>query len=481
MNQPNERPVLLASFLFALMLIGGGAWWLIRSKQLFPALNPGQPVSIGTSIGSDRSLFSTPVSVAKQAGMDAFATGDYERAKASFSEALQKNRNDPETRIYLNNAKIGDGAAYTLALSVPASKAVKPALEMMRGVAQAQHTLNEAGGINGMPLKIRVLDDEGNPDKAALIAKALVAAPEVLGVVGHFSSDTSLAAGKVYEEGQLTMVSPASTAVELADLGEYVFRTVPSDRLAAGTLARHVLNQFKKKKVALFFASNSAYSLSIRSEFITELLSSGGSIVADFDIRQPDFSPGQAVQTAKKQGAEAIMLALPLEQVTTALQVMSVNAQALPMVGSDSLYIINVLDVGRNNAVGLTIAVPWHVLSHGESPFVTESQKLWGGDINWRTATAYDATMALAQAIQANPTRAGVAEVMGNSRFIAKGATDDVRFFTSGDRNQPSQLVEVQKGNRSGRGYDFVPVTITKQTDIEQTAPKQTDEAQEQG
>ncbi|NEP15684.1 MAG: receptor ligand binding family protein, partial [Leptolyngbya sp. SIO4C1] len=44
------------------------------------------------------------------------------------------------------------------------------------------------------------------------------------------------------------------------------------------------------------------------------------------------------------------------------------------------------------------------------------------------------------------------------SQFEAAGATGPVRFLPSGDRNRPSQLVEVRPGNRSGSGYDFVPL-----------------------
>jgi branched-chain amino acid transport system substrate-binding protein len=33
-----------------------------------------------------------------------------------------------------------------------------------------------------------------------------------------------------------------------------------------------------------------------------------------------------------------------------------------------------------------------------------------------------------------------------------------VRFLPSGDRNAPHVLVRVEPGNRSGTGYDFVPL-----------------------
>ncbi len=465
MGKRNELPALVASLLITVALLGGGAWWLKNNffgSEGSPSPHPDRSSQQQNTAESDgrsgQSILPGAVSAAKQKGLDAFAAGDYATAQAELTTALQEERNDPETLIYLNNAKIGDGSADTIAVSVPAGKSINPALEILRGVAQAQTDINRSGGIDGTPLKVLMLDDQGQPDTAAAIAAQLVDNPDVLGVVGHFSSDTTLAAAEVYEAGQLTMVSPTSTAVKISDAGDYIFRTVPSDRLAAATLARYVLNTLSKTQAVVFYTGASTYSRSVKSEFTTELLSNGGQVIADFDIDEPGFSAGQAVQMAKQAGAEVIMLALTVDTADTALQIISVNQGELPMVGSDGLYNPKVLDVGRANALGLTVAVPWHILRYAQSPFVSESRQLWGGDVNWRTVMAYDATRVLAAGIQANPTRAGVAAALASSGFTAEGATDSVSFFPSGDRNQPSQLVEVVPGNRSGSGYDFVPV-----------------------
>lgn len=254
------------------------------------------------------------------------------------------------------------------------------------------------------------------------------------------------------------MISPTSTAVKLADAGDFVFRTVPSDRLAAATLARHTLNALKKKKAAVFYNSESTYSRSVKSEFTTELLSNGGEVVAEFDTAEPGFSVSNAVKAAKAKGTDVIMLGLTLGTIDIPIQVMAVNQTDLPIVASDSLYSPRVLEVGRDNAIGMTIAVPWHTLSHAQSPFVATARQLWGGDVNWRTATAYDAAMALAAGIEETPNREGVAGVLADTNFAAAGATEDVRFFSTGDRNQTSQLVTVQKGNRTSSGYEFVPI-----------------------
>ena len=476
MAKKNELPALIAALVFTVALLGGGAWWLMSQFSgggSVPGLGQRDPTataddadnlntdtsSIDTA-GADgsagRSILPGAVSGAKQRGLEAFSARDFETAQTEFSAALQADRNDPESLIYLNNAKIGDASAYTIAVAVPASDALNASLEMMRGVAQAQTEINKGSGTT--PLKVLLINDQGSPAVAADMAASLVADKAVLGVVGHYSSGVTLAAAEVYEAGQLPMISPTSTAVKLSSAGDYIFRTVPSDRLAAATLARYMLNELKQQQAVVFFDSGSDYSQSVKSEFTTELLSNGGSVVDNSDVSEPGFSAGRALREAKDLGAQVIMLALTTATIDTSLQIISVNQKELPVIGSDALYNFKILDVGRANAEGLVAAVPWHILNYEQSRFVSESRRLWGGDVNWRTAMAYDAVTALVKAIDQDPTREGVATVLAEPSFSAAGATEPVRFLPTGDRNQPSQLVKVVPGNRSGSGFDYVPV-----------------------
>ena len=386
MAKKNELPALIAALVFTVALLGGGVWWLrgqffgdgLTLPELGQSEDDNSAESRASGAGrinlagadgtSGESILPGSSSASKQAGLEALAAGDFVGAQQAFTAALQENRNDPETLIYLNNAKIGEAQAYTVAVSVPAGSVVNPAQEILRGVAQAQLELNQSGGANGVPLKVLVLDDNGEPEQAKAIASALVDDPDVLGVIGHFSSDMTLVAAEVYQAGGLTMISPTSTAVKIAEVGDYVFRTVPSDRLASATLSRYVSNTLDKQKVAVFYTSESAYSQSVKSEFTTELLSSGGQVVTEVDISQPGFSAGRAVQAAKESGAEVLMLALTVASADTSSQIIAVNQRSLPIVGSDGLYNPQVLDVGRQNALDLVVAVPWHILSDEQSP-----------------------------------------------------------------------------------------------------------------
>ena len=107
----------------------------------------------------------------------------------------------------------------------------------------------------------------------------------------------------------------------------------------------------------------------------------------------------------------------------------------------------------------MVLAIPWHIQSNSDDEFSQVARKLWGGDVNWRTAMAYDATTALIAAIDRSPSRIGVQEVLSNHNFSTPGANSQIRFSPSGDRIQGIELVKIQASNRNSFDYEFAPIT----------------------
>ncbi|MCZ0904594.1 ABC transporter substrate-binding protein, partial [Microcoleus sp. HI-ES] len=151
-----------------------------------------------------------------QEAVGAIASGNYNAAISDLQASLKTNPNDPEALIYLNNARIGTQKSYTIAAAVPIGSDINAAQEILRGVAQAQNEINQSGGISGTPLKVLIANDDNNSEMAAQIASALASNSEILGVIGHFGSDTTLAASKIYQQKQLVAISPTSTSVQLS-------------------------------------------------------------------------------------------------------------------------------------------------------------------------------------------------------------------------------------------------------------------------
>jgi eukaryotic-like serine/threonine-protein kinase len=416
-----------------------------------------------------------PDNPAKQEGVDFMASGEYQQAVSALEAARKINQSDPEILIYLNNARIGNAKSYAIAAAVPVGDTPDSANEMLRGVAQAQDEINAAGGINGVPLKVAIANDNNRPEVAKAIAKELVKNPEILGVVGHGVSDTTLAAGAVYQSGELVAIAPVSSAIQLSGMGRYVFRTMPSDRYTARALSTYLLTQLKKQKAVVFYNSNSVYSQSLKNEFKDALFYlGGGQVVQEFDLSRPDFKARESVEKAIKKEAEALVL-LPSNEVSDrALQVVQINGKRLKLIAGDGFYTPKTLDIGGEEAVGMVLAVPGSLIGERGEKFRTAAFQLWGEmasetdkndapllatsnqmGVNWRTALAYDATQALIAAIGNNPTRRGVQRSLSAADFSILGATGSVSFRPTGDREAAVQLVTVVS---SKNGYKFEPL-----------------------
>ncbi|MEG4444632.1 ABC transporter substrate-binding protein [Microcoleus sp. AT9_B5] len=475
MSQKNETVVLVLSLLITIGLAGAGIWWLTSRgginlggssspNQTFPKPRTGNAEQSDLAIGQrlsagEKLLLPDQATASKQEAVQAIASGNYNAAISDLQASLNTNRNDPEALIYLNNARIGARKSYTIAAAVPIGGDINAALEILRGVAQAQNEINQSGGISGTPLNVVIAKDDNNPEMAAQIASALANNSEILGVIGHFGSDTTLAASKIYQEKQLVAISPTSTSVQLSGVAKNIFRTVPSDRFAANALSRYMVGKLQKQKAAVFFNSASSYSKSLRDEFTTAIYGDGGQIVSEFDFAKGNFNAADSVKSAIAQGAEVIMLASNSATIDQALQVVQVNAKRLPLLAGDGAYTAKTLQIGGAGATDMVLAVPWHILADPQSNFPQTSKQLWNAEVSWRTALAYDAAIALIVGLGRNPTRTGIQQALSASDFSAKGASGPIRFLPSGDRNRAVQLVTVKPGNRTSYGYEFVPIS----------------------
>jgi branched-chain amino acid transport system substrate-binding protein len=63
--------------------------------------------------------------------------------------------------------------------------------------------INGEGGINGRPLELVIADDEGDPTKAAIIAKKFIESDKVVAIIGPTRTDTGMASKKTVEENKV--------------------------------------------------------------------------------------------------------------------------------------------------------------------------------------------------------------------------------------------------------------------------------------
>lgn len=408
---------------------------------------------------ANRVLITADNSPDKQAGVQAFVKGDTIAAIEKFNSSLQINRNDPEAWIYLSNAKADlTGDVIKIATVVPIGGNLNVSREILRGVAQAQYEVNNIGGIGGKLLQVKIVNDDNDPAIATQIATELVKDSTILATIGHNSSDASIAAAPIYQQGGLVMISPTSVARNLSGIGSYIFRTTPNTRVLATTLASYAVIEARRANIAICADSKAEASKSFKEEFMAAVFEKGGKVTSTrCDFSASDFDPQETLSQAVSDGADSLLLAPSVDKISQAVDVAQANKGRLPLLGSHTMYTYETLKQGQTDLNGAIFAVAWHPAANPGNLFALKSQKFWGGAGSWRTAMAYDATQAAIAGLKSGDRREQLQKTLSNSGFAINGASGVVKFLPTGDRNTPGILVKIRPGQSSGAGFDFVP------------------------
>jgi branched-chain amino acid transport system substrate-binding protein len=373
----------------------------VNPKQIY--LSQGENLQIPSVSNAD-----------KEQGIESFKQGDYDGAIKHFKASLSQEKNDPETLIYLNNAKINQDF-FKIAVVVPISSNANIAQEILRGVAQAQDEINQQGGIQGKPLKVLIADDANQPENAQKIANQLVADESVIAVVGHNASNASLAAAPIYQKGGVVMITPTSFANNLSGLGDYIFRVVPSTKAMVQPLVNYFTRLPQNPNLGICYDSQAPDNVSFKDEFLANFLAKGGKLVPLVcDLSSPNFEPQTMINQAISQGAKGLLMTPHIDRLDQAIALAQANQNQLTLLSSPTLYTIKTLEQGQNQVKGLVVSIPWHPQSNQNNAFITDSYRYWGARVNWRTAMAYDATWAIAQGLRQNSTREGLKNMLHN-------------------------------------------------------------------
>lgn len=402
---------------------------------------------------------------AKQSAVEKYTAGMFYDAQRQFRDSLADFPNDPEALIYLNNSyAAAEPNSITIGVSVPIGGSLDVSKEILRGVAQAQNEVNQEGGLNrnGTPslVQIQIANDDNFPETAQEIATNFANNSLILGVIGHNSSDSSIAASPIYEQEGLVMISPTSVAREISHAGDYIFRTTPSSRVLASTLAQYATETIRRKKVAICDDSSSPASISFKEEFSLTLYELGGEVVSiGCDFASDNFNPDVVPSEAIAQGAETLLVIPSVNNINQALEIARANRNRLPLLGNHSMYTYETLNVGQKDVNGLVLPVAWHPAATAGTDFNQSARELWGMEGSWRTAMAYDAAQAMFAGLSIAENRQQLRKVLANPGFYAEGGTGKIAFLPSGDRRMEATIVKIESGSASGTGYDFVPIS----------------------
>jgi len=177
------------------------------------------------------------------------------------------------------------------------------------GARLAVEEINAKGltiGGQKITLELDAQDDAADPRTATQVAQRLVD-DNIVAVVGHLTSGTSIPASKIYSDAGIVQISPSSTNPGYTQQGfKTTYRVVATDAQQGPALAKYASGDLKLKSVAIVDDST-AYGQGLANEFEKTAKSLGMNVMSHdaTNDRAVDF---RAILTKiKGENPDAIM------------------------------------------------------------------------------------------------------------------------------------------------------------------------------
>lgn len=466
-----RRSWVLVAGATAALLAGVGLYQITQELALSQRVSEGERILLPNPAGQ------------KQQGVEALRSHNYAQAVQLLEAAHQAEPKDAETLIYLNNARIGAKPAETVAVVAPIDN-LDIAQQLLKGAAQKQDEVNRQGGIDGTPLKIRIVNDSNKTEIGQKLAKRLVDDATVKAVIGHNLSDVSVAVAPIYQ-GRLVMITPTSIDDALTSPGSqvlpqnYIFRTIVTATTLMDTLADYAIAKYDldatKGKVAICIDEKRGEKSSVKA-FADYMTPSRAFRLKDCDLGQAMTleRAAQLIQGAKQSNAKALLLAPHFPVDATLINVSQDAAINLAKASQGQLPLLSNFTPQGPRLVMYgdafkNIVVPsvFHPSRSPAQQYAKALKQYWGetayceGQVTARTALAYDALQVILVGLkQSDRSRSGLQQAISNDGFSFRGVTGAIRFQASGDRvPSPATLIQLQSQPEAQYCYGLIDNT----------------------
>ena len=317
------------------------------------------------------------------------------------------------------------------------SKAIKLALKQ----------INEAGGINGKKIDLRVVDNQStNPGALAALQKA-VEQEKVLALVGSVKSTQILAAADAIKTyGVPTIVG--GTNVNITRQGNpWLFRVRPDDSIAAAAIVKYIKEDAKLTKVGILHDTDAfgTGGADLVEKYAKE---QGLTVVTREKYTTKDKDYTAQLLSIKSAGAQILVLYVPNpEDAAIVLRQYRQLGSPYKFIGTPSSIERDCLNLAKEAAEGIWgIADYVPGASEATRKYAADYQKEYGEPFDPTSAWTYDGLNILVNAVKkGGEDRAKIREaILATQGHV--GVLGSFSFTPNGDGLSEVSVVQVEKG-----------------------------------
>lgn len=322
----------------------------------------------------------------------------------------------------------------------------------LKGIRLAAKQINEAGGINGMTIKLIEEDDQQDPKTAVSAINKLVSSDEVVAAIGTVNSSCTLAMMDVTESNQVPLVTPISSGIAITDpSNDYIVRLQASDILQAKAITEYAINDLGYTKIAVMYQNDDFGGGG--KEVAVQVLQDAGIeplAVEAFDPSATDMT-AQLVKIKELQPEAIIMWTMYGCGATIALQCDQLGLDC-DLLGGGGLTNAKLYELGQESAVGIlntqTFFPDKDKASEAAAAFIEAYEAEYDMLPDSNAAMSYDAMMVLAEGLKAAGADLKADDIMAGMKAVKEMplATGNITIDDNGDANRDILIIRLCEG-----------------------------------
>jgi len=270
-----------------------------------------------------------------------------------------------------------------------------------RGVQLAVDRLNNDSA--GRKIRFSVRPPNAGATSAVQIAQQLRDDPNVIAVVGHPESGTSLEAIPVYADEEhananaVVAISPTASSPRLSGISPWFFRVAPSDNEAARLVAAYVRDSLQARTVAVIFR-NDSYGRDWSARFAETFTANNGLVLAKIPYLTKITEWDAYALQLKQLKPQVLLFPGDADDATEMLRALKRHKVSLTFLGGDGTEAI-----ARTHEFPEARYAAFFLPERATSPegkrFVGAYRAQFKEDPDMFAALAYDAALAIGRSV----------------------------------------------------------------------------------
>ncbi len=349
----------------------------------------------------------------------------------------------------------GKGAVIQIGVAAPTTgNSAAVGQDFVNGAKLAVSEYNAKGGVLGKKIELVAIDDTADPKQATLVAQQLVD-KKISGVVGHFTSGTTIPTTPIYNKARIPQVTPASNPDVTGKGFDNVFSLNPSDIVQGGSMAKAAVTNLKLKKVAIIH-DKQAFGQGVAGEFEKAARAAGAAVTSVNGITPGELDFKAVLTKIKGENPDAVFFGgVYTEGGLILKQLRELGSKAL-FLAPDSCYGGEFIKTaGEKNAEGAIVSFPAPPLDSTPElkAFVDSYKKTYNQD-TILGEYGYDAALLLLQAIEKAKSADGEKVIQSLHAGTFKGTLHNYQFDKSGQLALDRfPVYEVKGGQFTFKGF----------------------------